>query len=83
MSEFSDFKLYVTEDAKAKGHRPGRWHWAPMHDHDSAGNLINVPAHESICEDCSGRLHLYWDREALMWLADGDLIVCSCSESGF
>jgi hypothetical protein len=51
----------------------GPWHWAPC---DTA------PAHESICEDCGGRLHLFWDQEVLMWLADGDLIVCKCSESG-
>lgn len=73
MSEFSDFKAYVASHARTKGHGPGPWHWAPFD---------NTPAHESIGEDCGGRLHLFWDREEMMWLADGDLIDCNCSSEG-
>jgi hypothetical protein len=65
MSEFSEFRDYVLNDVKAKGHIIGPLYWAPYRW---------TPCHETRCKICDGKIQIYWDIEELMWLADGDLL---------
>jgi hypothetical protein len=41
-----------------------------------------TPAHEATCKDCDQKLHILWDAESMMWVADGDLIVLGCENLG-
>lgn len=67
----SNLALAAIRDAMALGHVPRQL--------ERAGKT--EPAFRSQCGRCGCVVEVWWDEDAAMWLAEGDLLALKCGEA--